>query len=385
VRGSLGEDDIATVLEGADFDPVARADIPAALVSGIHGDGAPLARLLLREGAVTGNRARLASAPVTDSEALFFTTECEETAFPWSRTAPLSDRPGAVAAALAAVPAGVYAPFSRGVEARTGTSRPCMGWPDGSPDSPLVTGPVPDVPVLLLDGAQDTRTPVADAQSVAALFPHASLVAVPWTGHSVIGTDLTDCSQAALTNFSSTGSAGQCSPTPPIVPVSGVAPTSLARLRPARGVTGKRGKTVAAVAATLSDALRQAVELGSLGASIESGGLRGGTLHGALFGSVLRVRVSGLVYVPGVKVSGSLTVDLASAAAPTASVRVAGRAAAAGSLKFRGGRFTGRLGGRPVHSPTAASAATLAARPLSLGTLLRLRRYAALRRAVLGP
>jgi hypothetical protein len=95
--------------------------------------------------------------------------------------------------------------------------------------------------------------------------------------------------------------------------------------------------------------------------------------------------VSSLVYVPGVKVSGSLTVDLASAAAPTASVRVAGRAAAAGSLKFRGGRFTGRLGGRPVHSPTAASAATLAARPLSLGTLLRLRRYAALRRAVLGP
>jgi hypothetical protein len=244
---------------------------------------------------------------------------------------------------------------------------------------------VPDVPVLLLDGAQDTRTPVADAQSVAALFPHGTLVTVPWTGHSVLGTDLTDCSQSALTNFSSTGSASQCPATSPIVPLSRVAPTSLAQLRAARGVGGKRGKTVAAVAATLSDALRQAVELGSLGAAIDSGGLRGGTLHGALFGSVLRVRVSGLVYVPGVTVSGTLAVDLASQAAPTASVRVAGRAAAAGSLKFRGGKFTGRLGGRPVHSAASAAAASLARRPLSLGTLLRLRRYAALRRATLRP
>jgi hypothetical protein len=244
---------------------------------------------------------------------------------------------------------------------------------------------VPDVPVLLLDGAQDTRTPVADAQSVASLFPHSTLVTVPWTGHSVLGTDLTDCSQSALTSFSSTGSAGQCGAIAPIVPVSGVAPTSLTRLRAARGVPGKRGKTVAAVARTLSDALRQAVELGALGAPIEAGGLRGGTLRGALFGSVLRVRVTGLVYVPGVKISGTLTVDLASAAAPSASVRVAGRAAAGGTLKFRGGRFTGRLGGRPVHSAASAAAARFAARPLSLGTMLRLRRYAALRRAALRP
>jgi pimeloyl-ACP methyl ester carboxylesterase len=395
LRGTLSEADIATVLEAADFDPVARADIPGALASAVRGDNAPLARLLIREGASGGGsfrtaagagalapaapRATAAATTVTDSQALFFATECEETPFPWSRTAPLSDRPAQLDAALAAVPASVYAPFSRRPEAATGTSRPCLRWPDASPDSPIVTGPPPDVPVLLLEGRQDTRTPVADAQAVAALFPHATLVTVPWTGHSVVGTDLTDCSQSALASFFSTGTAGQCPATPAPVPLSRIAPTSVARLRTPRGVGGRPGKTVAAVASALSDNLRQSIAAAALGLPIAGGGLRGGSFHGTLFGSVLKVRLSGLVFVPGVKVSGTLTDDLASSSAPSASVRVSGPAASAGTLTFRSGRFTGRLGGRGVHSHAAAAAAGLAKRPLQAWRLLRLRQSARFR------
>jgi hypothetical protein len=232
------------------------------------------------------------------------------------------------------------------------------------------------VPVLLLEGTEDTRTPVADAQAVAALFPHATLVTVPWTGHSVVGTDLTDCSQSALASFFSTGSAGQCPATPAPVPLSGIAPTSLAQLRTPRGVGGRRGKTVAAVATALSDNLRQSVAAAALGAPIAGGGLRGGSFHGTLFGSVLKVRLTNLVFVPGVKVSGTLTDDLASSGSPSASVRVTGAAASAGTLTFRSGRFTGRLGGRGVHSHAAAAAAGLAERPLEPWPLLRLRHSA---------
>jgi hypothetical protein len=74
-----------------------------------------------------------------------------------------------------------------------------------------------------------------------------------------------------------------------------------------------------------------------------------------------------------------MTVDLASTVSPSASVRVGGTQAAAGSLKFRGGRFAGTLAGRPVRSHAGASAAGLAARPLPLERLLALRRTPRLR------
>jgi pimeloyl-ACP methyl ester carboxylesterase len=381
LRGTLGEEDIVNMLEGADFDPIARAELPAALVSARRGDGAPLARLLLRENAGAGTRAAFASTPVSDSQALFFATACEEIPFPWSRTAPLSDRAAQLAAALSGLPASTYAPFSRQTEANAGTSRPCRRWPDGSPDSPLVSGPAPDVPVLLLEGVDDTRTPIADAQATAALFPRASLVTVPETGHSVVGTDFSNCSQTALADFFASFSARPCAATARLFPPTKIAPTSIAGLRPPKGVGGKRGKTVAAVAATLSDTVLQEVARGSLGNSLDAGGLRGGHSRGLLFGTLLTVRLTRVVFVPGVTVSGTVLVDLASAGPPSASVTVSGRAAAKGSLDFSGGRFRGRLDGRAVKSHAGAAAAAFVPRRIPAETLLRLRRSAGLRHA----
>ena len=47
----------------------------------------------------------------------------------------------------------------------------CERWPH-SPLAPTVgSGPLPDVPVLLLDGEDDLRTPVENAVRTADLFP----------------------------------------------------------------------------------------------------------------------------------------------------------------------------------------------------------------------
>jgi pimeloyl-ACP methyl ester carboxylesterase len=381
LNGQLGEADVVRVLEGSDFDPFARAEIPAALVSASRGDGAPLARLLVRQGASAGTHATLGSAEVADSSALYFATACEELPFPWSRTAPLSARGGQLAAALAAVPASVYSPFSRQLEASTGTSRPCLRWPHGSPDSPLVTGAPADVPALILGGVDDTRTPLADARRAASLFPKATLVAVPHTGHSVLGTDLSNCSQDALASFFTIGSATQCPRTAPLVSPTRLAPTSLGSLRAPKGVGGKRGKTVAAVAATLSDGVLQGFARAALGAPVAGGGLRGGRFDGSLVGSTLTLRLRKVVYVPGVVVSGTARIDLGFTQAATAKVSVAGRAAAKGTLDFRGGGFKGRLDGRAVQSGATAAAAAFKRPWISWRVLQRLRRSAPLRHA----
>ena len=57
------------------------------------------------------------------------------------------------------------------------------------------------MPVLVLSGDQDLRTPNADAQAVAARFPQASYVQVPGNGHDELGGDVTGCARQALARF----------------------------------------------------------------------------------------------------------------------------------------------------------------------------------------
>ena len=47
--------------------------------------------------------------------------------------------------------------------------------------------PLPNVPTLIFSGADDLRTPTANARQVAAQIPDAHLLVVPNTGHSVLG------------------------------------------------------------------------------------------------------------------------------------------------------------------------------------------------------
>ena len=76
----------------------------------------------------------------------------------------------------------------------------CIAWPDASPAPPAQSA-LPDVPTLILSGGQDLRTPTANARDVAALIPDVQILKVPYTGHSVIGSDFSGCAQAAVAAF----------------------------------------------------------------------------------------------------------------------------------------------------------------------------------------
>jgi hypothetical protein len=227
---------------------------------------------------------------------------------------------------------------------------------------------LPDVPALLLEGVDDTRTPIPDAQAAAALLPHGTVVTVPETGHSVLGTDLRSCSSTAVRAFFTGAAVTQCARQRRVFPPTPLPATKLATVKPDKGTTGKPGQTVAATKLALEDSVRQATGFVLNGRRIAQGGLRGGYLRGRLTGAVLTLRLSKLVHVPGVTVSGTARVDLASSAAPTAHITVTGSTASHGSLTFAGRGYKGSLDGRSVRSR-----AVTARVPIARSTLERLR------------
>ncbi len=359
-------------LVGADLDPTARAELPAALHTAAAGDAAALARLIRREDSAPGSVAAAQAAPPVMSTGAYLATLCEESPLPWSRTAPLSARPAQYVSALDQIPASAFAPWARAIELDNASGRACLDWPDASPQSPAVGGPLPNVPALILDGVDDTRTPLSDAQQAAALLPQASFVPVPDTGHSVLGTDVTGCSQSELGRWLSGAGASQCPAKAHLFAAIADPPRSVRVLHATRGIRGERGRTATAVRATIQDALQQGLAYLLTGRTIAAGGLRGGHLSGRLSrAGVLSVRLSRIVYVPGVRVSGTLTVDLTGRHAATAKLNVAGRAAARGTLRFTGSTLRGRLGGRAVHSAGISAASFAPPLPTAALALIR--------------
>jgi hypothetical protein len=265
--------------------------------------------------------------------------------FPWSRSAGPAARARQATAAAGAIPRAQLDPFDADVALVSDVIPLCLGWPNAAPPPPA-PGPLPDVPALLLDGEQDLRTPLADAQSVAQRLPGSRLVAVPFTGHSVLGTEFGICAQEALDAFFRGTPAPACQE-PRVFAPSPVAPTRLGRL-PGRTIATK---TVAALRATIEDIRRQfigdALAAGdSPPAGSQAPGLRSGTARWTSTGIGFR-RVE---YVPGVTVSGFLS----HAAGASARFTIGGRAAARGAVtRLASGRVVGRLGGRRVSVAAA--------------------------------
>ena len=156
-------------------------------------------RLLVRAYAVDG----VAPRPRELSAMLYATTTCEETAFPWARATPPDPRVrrSAARAALGLLPDSTFAPFDRGTALDSDLIDLCGRWPAAPAAPGFGSGPLPDVPVLLIEGEDDLRTPVENAQRVAAQFPRAQLVVAPATGHSALGSDGSGCTERAFGRF----------------------------------------------------------------------------------------------------------------------------------------------------------------------------------------
>jgi pimeloyl-ACP methyl ester carboxylesterase len=347
----------------ADYDPALRAALPAAVRAALHGDYAPLARLQ-RDGDVLAP-----VGPPSDFSSARYATVCEETPLPWAPGTPIAQRPAQAAAAAAARGPGAFRPFDAATAASDEVSL-CLRWPDvPRPVAPVIPGPYPAVPTLILQGGEDVRTPPEDSAHVASLIPGAIRVVVPGVGHAVTGDDASGCGERALLDFVAGAKVkATCRRVRTHVPAVPAPPTSFSALAKVGGFPARVGRTLRAIAATLDD-LR--LVLSPISLSNSGGGLRGGSWAVRDRGSQLVLRR--YETVPGVTLSGS-------SRGARIRLRVGGRSAAHGTLVLRsGGRLSGRLGGRRIRVRLGSAAAAAAGVVLRAPQLPRPGRPSALR------
>jgi pimeloyl-ACP methyl ester carboxylesterase len=299
------------------------------------------------------------------SYAAYAASMCEESLLPWSPTTPISGRPRQSMALVSGQPPGAFGAL--GVRGALGSDvlELCRLWPmTGRPAAPPPQ-PLPAIPTLVAVSVEDMLAPVSSARAVAALIPGARLLRLRGAGHSPVSSGLSSCADAAVGEFLARGATDEvCGPEhksyrgamrPP--------PLSLAELPPDRRVRGRAGRTLTAVNATVRDGrqildemlMRSFLELRArsrrdilavLRRGKRVGGLRGGTYR--MNATDGRLVLDGASYVPGVRLTGSVTF----ARERRGVIRVHGPAAARGTLVIRGGVVTGQLGGRDVRAPT---------------------------------
>ncbi len=357
---AVSANELLDILLAGDFDPILRAEFPAAVRAAAGGDNAPLARLLVHAFSGESEEGEGIDTP------LFYTTTCEEENFPWSRGASPGERLAQAKAQIATLATSAFAPFTATNVLDFDELRACAYWPSATPAPPAVTEAMPDVPTLILSGADDLRTPTANARAVAAQIPDAHLLVVPNTGHAVLEDEPTSCARKALQAMF-TGGVGvrvggapikPCRPGPPTSPLltpTPLAPAQLAEVAPAHGYHGRAGRTLQAVALTLADFDRQlTIQLLAAGSSanltsLSSGGLRAGWARLSKGG----MSFHGYSYVPGVSISGTVKSE-------KVTLRVGGASAAHGTLRLGPHKaLVGELGGQHVStgtSPTATAA-----------------------------
>ncbi len=327
------------ILLAGDFSRPLRAEFLTAVAAGARGDTAPLARMLATAG--SGERER------EDFDVpLYFATTCEEQDFPWNRTANPAARLAQAAAAAKALPASAFAPFTTADALEAGDLRACAHWPYTTPAPGLDEAPFPNVPTLILSGAEDLRTPTSGARELASQIPGAQLVVVPYTGHAVLVNEPTPCAREAMIALLSSAAVKQCragAPPPSLLPPP-LPPVKVALVTPEHGYQGLPGRTLHAIRLTLADLGREislqasSIESLSSTSSLRSGGLRAGWAEASASGLSLH----GYSYVPGLTISGTIKAE-------TADLHVGGTSDARGTLRLGANRaLVGTLGGRHV-------------------------------------
>jgi pimeloyl-ACP methyl ester carboxylesterase len=372
---TLDEVGLLGILQAGDLNPALRALLPAAVQSALRGNPDPLLRLnLLSEGLIPNVPLPPHSPTEESSEeennALFLATSCEEKSFPWQRGAAPAARSAEALAALHALPSSDFYPFDAVTAWDESLIPVCMDWPNLAPAPPAIT-PLPDVPTLILSGSQDLRTPTSLARAVAARIPDSQLLVVPYTGHSVLGSDFSGCAQAAVEAFFTGAAVQPCKPTKDLFSPTPITPTKLAYVQPVPGLDGNPGRTVTAVLDTLVDLERQVI-----GATLQAEReLPSGSSFGGLHGGYARlsstaVRLHDFTFVPGVQLSGTL--PAAGGKLHTITVQITGASAARGVVVIGAGqRAIGVLEGRRFDLSTT-KAHLSRSEPSSLATLAEL-------------
>ena len=340
---SIRSFDLLLALISGDFDTYLRAVFPSAVRAATEGDLTPLLRLKHRAIALEGGP----YDPRALSSALYAATSCEEARLPWDRGAPFADRARQAQAAVAALPESDFAPFDRSTALESDFLELCGRWREARTAPAPGPGPLPDVPTLIINGANDLRTPVKSARAVAALLPRSRLLVIPGVGHSLYGRSH-GLRRSCVHGVPERGrrpsaAAGLAGPRRNRWPRGGCATWRPRKELPAsaagsgcRGPDPRRRGPV-----DIFDSYTDA-------ALAEGGGLRGGS-YSLSFDTAAPVR--GTVYVPGVRVFGKVAHFGRDRRRGT--LRVDGPPGADGVLRLRGRRFSGRVAGRRVGGTLA--------------------------------
>jgi pimeloyl-ACP methyl ester carboxylesterase len=329
----------------ADLNPGVAAVLPAAVRAALRGDPRPLLRLNLVVG--------LGMVPTESLNAALFTaTVCDDGPFPWGADTPVADRQRLIDAAIAALAPGSLGRFGTWAT-RFGNEVFCQQWPAHSAAPAFTPLPLPNVPVLVLAGDRDSRTPVSGASSVASRFPQGRLLVVPGVGHSVLSADLTGCAVGAVVTWMrGSEPPSRCDRSPAIVRPLAAFAGSLASLAPTGAAPGAAGRTLTAAIRTAGEAgaMWTLMALGFEQAQTTIAGLNGGRLAQASSSEAFSLQRYSIV--PGVELSGQLKpFTSASVIFPfrfVGKVTVTGPKAARGSLVIERDRVRGTLGGRKV-------------------------------------
>lgn len=344
---ALTRQDLLYTLVSGDLDFISRSEYPAAVVSALRGDAAPLLKLKWRAG-----QSESGGSPASLSSAVLAAALCEEVAFPWDRQGTQGERMAAISGAASLVPNGVFAPFDRETAIGNDLVRLCRRWPTASP-APASVGPLPDVPALLIEGSADLRTPIETARRTVGRLPRGRLLVAAETGHSALSTDVSECTARAARRFLAGRTVPRrCAESGLLYSPTSPWPERLSQVPRARDVPGLRGRVVGAVGVTIGYLVQEAFsafisdfDLLVSGRAVNRGGLRGGRFT---LGRD-RLRLERMEVVSGVRVSGG------GGDSPTGGaeliLRVGGPAGPGGVLRMgEDGVLNGRLGGRPVRS-----------------------------------
>jgi len=327
--------DVLSILIESDLNPGLAALLPAAVHAARAGDRTALLRLhdLTTRGA-TSSAEQL-------SAGLNAATNCADGNFPWDKAARVSERPAKLRAAVAALPAGSFGGFGPWA-VDLGAASFCVKWPGpAAPIPALGTGPLPDVPVLAVNGGFDLRTPVSSARTVIAGFPHGQLLVVPSVGHSTVTADPSICALRAVRAWIDGNRVpASCARAPFIVP-----PVAAYPPKPRSTKSFRPTATLDLARRTIRDATGLWVAT-TYGAGNPVGGLTSGSLTVGANRSFVLKRYG---IAPGVEVSGRLkAVGEGLPISFEGTITVSGERAARGTLRLKKGVLSGSLGGVPV-------------------------------------
>jgi pimeloyl-ACP methyl ester carboxylesterase len=328
----------------SDLSSAVSSQLPAAVDAALAGWMLPLERLMFLD--QVNNTASAGDINIV----LLLTTNCGDGPFPWDPNATPDVRQAALDAAVAALPAGSAGPFGSWA-LQSLLPYLCVNWPAPAGGAVYGAGPLPDVPVLVLSGDRDIRTPTDGARAIAARFRQGRVLVVPGAGHSVL--NHSDCAANAVRGWLNGATPPTvCTKFSLYVPPLGAWRKSVAATPPVARVPGVASRTLAAVLQTIHDA--EDNWLLTRDSQETTSGLVGGRLTPDPAGVI---RLQGYSSVGGLTLSGNIVLKMNPYGDPVvpltvqyALLTVGGPGAAHGRLRLSENQLTGTLARHTVKA-----------------------------------